>query len=434
MSTNYTAWYRTGTLAVTKNSTAVVGTDTYWLAAEVKPGDIFTLDGNQLYEIDSVIDNTHLALKTAYLGATASGKTYGIIRNFTANMPSGIAAMMIDTLHQIRRYIDEDMQNINGKSAYEIACDHGYVGTEAQWLQSLIGSGEWITLRDNTNASLTAFGTRLTNAEATVTTIQNRTTALVDGEASGGAGYRNTFFRGKNLGSEFTAAMSSAIRANTFTDLFLGDYFQFQNVEYSYEDEDGEIQTSTWSGRMRLAGFDYLYGKSIAGTSHHIAVIPDGNLYAAYMNNEATTEGGYVNSLMHTVNLKRALAIFEACFGADHIKIHRDNLSNVVVEGRAVGTVQVNDLKVELMNERMVWGCNPLGKASSTLEETSSRLPLFNVAPYFISGSWWLRDVWGAQGFCCVLNGWPDGRNSNFHYNGEGPAYSQGVRPFALIY
>lgn len=38
---------------------------------------------------------------------------------------------------------DDPVDGINGKSAYEVAVDNGFVGTAAQWLESLIGNSAY---------------------------------------------------------------------------------------------------------------------------------------------------------------------------------------------------------------------------------------------------------------------------------------------------
>ena len=91
-------WYRSGTVSVANNSANVVGAGTLW-ASQVSVGDVFTIDGTKLYEIASIADDTHLALYAAYTGATASGASYGIIRNFTGTTQAGLAAQLAALLN-----------------------------------------------------------------------------------------------------------------------------------------------------------------------------------------------------------------------------------------------------------------------------------------------------------------------------------------------
>lgn len=44
-----------------------------------------------------------------------------------------------DLYTQLLKRIEDAKHGLDGKSAYEIACDHGYVGTEEEWLESLKG-------------------------------------------------------------------------------------------------------------------------------------------------------------------------------------------------------------------------------------------------------------------------------------------------------
>jgi hypothetical protein len=67
--------YTTGTIAVTNNSAAVVGTTTAWVVGNVKAGAYLFID-EQPYEILSVTDATNLTLTRPYEGTTASGLSY----------------------------------------------------------------------------------------------------------------------------------------------------------------------------------------------------------------------------------------------------------------------------------------------------------------------------------------------------------------------
>ena len=44
-----------------------------------------------------------------------------------------------DLYTQLLKRIEEAEKGLDGKSAYEIACEHGYIGTEEEWLASLHG-------------------------------------------------------------------------------------------------------------------------------------------------------------------------------------------------------------------------------------------------------------------------------------------------------
>ena len=228
----YTNWYRTGTINPVKNSTALTGTGTYFKTANLHPGDIVKINGVD-YELASVIDDTHLTLKTAYAGDTASGVQYSIVRNFTATTNAEVAAQTASILYSVAKYLDEEQGTIMGKSAYEVALANGYVGTEAQWLESLKAAGEWtqansrITTLETDNTSnkskISAIegvnaGTRLTELEKIKSIEPIFTTDFQEAATVSGVwgDYGNiwdirTKLRGKYLGTTITADQYQAI-------------------------------------------------------------------------------------------------------------------------------------------------------------------------------------------------------------------------------
>ncbi|MDB5361137.1 MAG: hypothetical protein JWO51_2434 [Rhodospirillales bacterium] len=97
-------WYRVGTVAVTNGSVNVVGTGTFW-TSQCNPGDRFTVDGQNWYEINTITDDTHMALLSvggsgAFAGATAANLSYAIDRNFTNNLNANIAASVASLVAQ----------------------------------------------------------------------------------------------------------------------------------------------------------------------------------------------------------------------------------------------------------------------------------------------------------------------------------------------
>lgn len=70
--------YKTGTVAVTNASAAIVGTGTLW-ASTVAAGQTFIIQGSTVpYVIGVVTDDTHITLTAAYAGSTQSGLSYEI--------------------------------------------------------------------------------------------------------------------------------------------------------------------------------------------------------------------------------------------------------------------------------------------------------------------------------------------------------------------
>ncbi len=234
-------------------------------------------------------------------------------------------------------------------------------------------------------------------------------------------GLRNSIFRGKCLGDSLTAEQAAAIKAGTFQDMFVGDYWTIGGVNY------------------RIAHLDYwLRCGDAECTKHHAVIVPDTCLYNAQMHNTAsgqyeagaanTTEGGYIGSDMYKTGLNQAKAIINEAFGAEHILSHRELLVNAVTNGRPSNHAWY-DSTVELMNECMVYGSYIFTPAcdgtfiSYRYTIDKSQLALFALRPDLICNrvSWWLRDVVSGAHFAAVL--W-NGLADCYH-----ASYSLGVRP-----
>lgn len=203
-------------------------------------------------------------------------------------------------------------------------------------------------------------------------------------------------FRGKSLGSTITSEQKNAIQAGTFQDLWLGDYWTINGVNW------------------RIADFDYWYNVGDTPlTSHHLAVVPETTLGSAKMNDTSTTTGGYLGSKMYTTNMATAKGTVESAFGSNLLS-HREYLINAVTSGYPSAGAWT-DSEIELMNEIMVYGA-PIYTPASTgtvivKRYTSSfkQLALFQVAPKFINQTeagqrigYWLRDVASDQRFARV--------------------------------
>lgn len=77
--------YREGEVDVEKGSKNVVGRETEW-EINVVSGDWFKIEEDPVwYEIDVIVDDTHITLKENFRGDTAIGLIYMILRDFTDN-------------------------------------------------------------------------------------------------------------------------------------------------------------------------------------------------------------------------------------------------------------------------------------------------------------------------------------------------------------
>lgn len=239
------------------------------------------------------------------------------------------------------------------------------------------------------------------------------------------AGAHNAIYRGKSLGSTVTTAQYAAIKAGTFDDLYIGDYWTIGGVNYS------------------IAAFDYyLNSGDTSCTTHHVVIVPDTCLYNAQMHNTSSgnyengaaaniTAGGYVGSDMYKSNLEQAKTTIKSAFSG-HVLKHRIYLTNAVANGRASGGAWC-DSEVDLMCEQMVYGSgifSPVSDGSNVpanYRVEKSQLPLFQHEPSRICNrnSWWLRDVITASAFAVV--------NTGGHAGYAAASNSLGVRPAFCI-
>lgn len=238
------------------------------------------------------------------------------------------------------------------------------------------------------------------------------------------AGAHNAIYRGKSLGITVTTAQYAAIKAGTFDNLYIGDYWTIGGVNY------------------RIAAFDYyLNSGDTSCTTHHVVIVPDTCLYNAQMHNTSsggwesgsanTTAGGYVGSDMYKSNLEQAKTTIKSEFRG-HVLKHRIYLTNAVANGRASGGAWC-DSEVDLMCEQMVYGSgifSPVSDGSNVpanYRVEKSQLPLFQHEPSRIGNrnDWWLRDVITASDFANV------GSGGDAYYNNA--SNSLGVRPSFCI-
>jgi hypothetical protein len=295
------------------------------------------------------------------------------------------------------------------------------------------------------------------------------------------AGSHNSIYRGKYLGDEVTADQYIAIAAGTFDDMYIGDYWTINRVNW------------------RIAHFDYwLNCGDTNTTTHHIVIVPDLALYSAKMNETNTTAGGYLHSKMrggityhdtftgdgtttvftlsysssfvidvkigtttqatstYTISgttltfntapangaaieanyintdylnqggLVQAKTMIDAAFGSAHILSHREFLSTASNSSGASNWKWV-DSTVDLMSEVMAYGCKVWANAGYDVGIDKEQLALFrhDVSRLTTRSSWWLRGVYSSTNFASV--------NYRGHTATSAASTSDGVRPaFAL--
>lgn len=235
--------------------------------------------------------------------------------------------------------------------------------------------------------------------------------------SEGNAGFHNSVYRGKYLGSSLTAAQSQAITNGTFDDLFIGDYWTIGGVNY------------------RIASFDYYYGK-YNFNSHHAIIVPDTTLYDQRMEATSITTNGYAGSEMFLTGLNNALTTIQNAFGANHVLEHNLIFTSASQNGRPSSNT-TKAVKLEIMDEVMVYGTHIMaarpdpqgGTFSPWSTSATSQLNLFSMRPDLIKAQnnrwYWLRDIVSAASFARV--------NSTGSAYSDAAANAAGVRPAFAI-
>ena len=346
------------------------------------------------------------------------------VKEFSTNNDTGTISIKL-TNNQVLSIVPHDPDKLNA-SAYVV-----FTGATAQGegaagivpkptaLNKYLGSGgAWetpdTTPTENSNKLLTSGG--MFNVLKGYVDIQNN------------AGFHNSVFRGKNLGSSLTTAQKNAIAAGTFDDMFIGDYWEINSIKW------------------RIAHFDYwLNSGDTKCSDHHVVVVPDNVLNYKNMNdkvnNADVTTGAYINSKMYTTNIADARTIVKNAFGESNILTHREWFANATNANGFESGGSWYDSQIDLMNEIMVYGSNIFHNCINgtswpggnyTIDKV--QLALFRLdQSYTIAlnpqgtdrASWWLRDVCNTTHFALVRNA---GGAS-----GSGASDSLGVRPAFAI-
>ncbi len=204
--------------------------------------------------------------------------------------------------------------------------------------------------------------------------------------------HRNVY-RGRSLGTSVTAEQKTAIQSGSFDNIYIGDYWTIDGINWV------------------VADMDYYYNTGDAAfNKHHLVIVPQQNLYNARMNPTNTTEGGYVGSEMYTTNLNKAKEKIRNAFG-DMVLTHRDILINAVTSGHPSGHIWT-DSTVDLMTEVMVYGTSHYSVMNSvsvfptkyTIARQQLALFALNPCAAFSRSYWyWLRDVVSSSFFAFVF-------------------------------
>ena len=226
--------------------------------------------------------------------------------------------------------------------------------------------------------------------------------------------FHNSYPRCKYLGTSITDAQNTAIKNRTYDDLFIGDYWTINGVNW------------------RIVAIDYYF--NVGDTNFdkgNIIVMPDTVLYDAQMNTTNTTAGAYHGSLMRTQNLNSARTIAQNAFGS-HLANHRILLTNAVDASGPSNWDWYDSNGVELPNEVQIYGTRVWGSALKGYDVATQKqqFPLLALAPQFVNTrqTYWLQDVssYSVSGHFAYVSG--DGSAGS-----RNASISLGVRPSVTL-
>ena len=209
-----------------------------------------------------------------------------------------------------------------------------------------------------------------------------------------GAGFHNSVYRGKNLGSTLTSQQKLAIKNGTFKDMFIGDYWE--------SDKANKI-------KFRIAGFNYwkCEGSPNDRPKNHVVIVADYNEqdYLPMCEQLSDFTKGYANSSLKNKLSSGSLVSKEhaiSVFGSPFILVHIEYLPIRIKEDGSYESCTIVQSSFEIPTVGMVFGGLKEYQKSSDIKI----LPLFIMNPELISGnnSYWLRNTTGKSEYVVVAS------------------------------
>lgn len=246
------------------------------------------------------------------------------------------------------------------------------------------------------------------------------------------AALHNGLFRGKDLTAYFTSgAMSAAIAAGTFDNIYIGDYITKAIT----------VDGTTYNVKWEVADLDYfLHDGDTETTAHHVVMFPSVTIQTnVSMNDTNTTAGGYLGSKMWTDVIPKYAAAIKAAFGADHVLSHRELLTNAVnaTAASAAGANFVGtstnwtwaDVDANIPSEPMIYGGAVFGSSGYDVGNKTKQLSIFRFKKFNEGRKWfWLQAVVSATSFADASG------DGDAHSGTASTSYeSGGVRPYFLL-
>ena len=253
----------------------------------------------------------------------------------------------------------------------------------------------------------------------------------------------NAMWGGRDITAAFNnGTVSANIKNGTFKDIFPGDYVTKQVTIPRVLADDGTTELfagGTYTVNWVVADCDYWINKGDSSmTAHHVAIVPQAQIFKARMNPTNSTEGGYAGSEMYKKIIPACARGIVHAFGSSHILTFRDGVTNSVdISHVSSGITQFVgtpgwwgewvSVQCNLMSEKMVYGAPICSGGAMDNMMTTRQMSIFRLSEMLINYTrreWWLRDVCASSLFALV-------HGSTAHVFGASAVF--GVRPFALL-
>lgn len=251
---------------------------------------------------------------------------------------------------------------------------------------------EITTLKETIEAQKKTIETLNTTITTQAATIKEHTATL---KTLSGLIDNQTTYRGKNLGKEVTAEQLEAIRYGKFTDMYLGDYWYMEDIDW------------------KIVDFNYWYNcGNVNSMKYHLVIMPHQILYRYQANETYSTKGGYAGSDLYINGLTQAKEMINRLF-PNMLYVHEDYLVSGVTNGKPTAHIGDKESTVQIPSEVMMYGHNIVAARNDGVAKyyedvtNKTQLALFRVRPQFIDGAgspFWLRDVVDDESFAVKGN------------------------------
>lgn len=233
---------------------------------------------------------------------------------------------------------------------------------------------------------------------------------LLDREVEPAAQRRNVF-RGKFIGTSYSTAQQAAVANGTFEDLYVGDYWTINGMNWRIVDVNYYANTGDSPAAL------------LNSRKPHLLVMPDMPIRFGAMNDDffKANAGGYRGSSFRTVHLPALEALVWAAFPVARKFTWREYVSASMGPypgGSVVNSGAWLDVSVDLPNVLMYSGttifqAHSVGGniPSDIATESISQLALFRMMPNFIrvqnteillTNACWTRDLLSPAVWACT--------------------------------